>query len=111
MCESAQVAPGIILERFIKNFGGFLARGVCPQAGRGFFRETPFRILPQPPNTQSWPPRAPSTPPPESLSTIHKKIAPQQMSSWDIPPPDSGRGESSLTFVPGTKEGEGANFQ
>ena len=28
MCESAQVPLGIILEGSIKNFGGFLARGV-----------------------------------------------------------------------------------
>ena len=26
-------------------------------------------------------------------------MSPQQMSSWDIPPPESGRGESSLTFA------------
>ena len=28
----------------------------------------------------------------------HDKMGPFQMSSWDIPLPDSGRGESSLTF-------------
>ena len=36
----------------------------------------------------------------ENLSTTHRKITPQQMSSWDIPPPESGRRGSSLTFAP-----------
>ena len=40
--ESAQVPRGIILIGLIKNCEGFLARGVCPRAGRGVLQRDVF---------------------------------------------------------------------